>query len=411
MYIIIYISLLLILSAFSKQAYYSALPQRGMAGRGKPTLPWLLLLVAVTTVLPTNADYSDNDYRSIIRNAIEQYSELAEFPKPPNHRKQFAMMIAIPPQDYITGNTNIQLNPPPTWQKGNHYPVEPSVIGNYLVARPDTRSEALQHGGVRQHAEIKLLNKLNELLTKFKQQYGRPPARVLLYTWFTPCPDCTNFILQTVNSYQRLHLAVLYSVNREMPSIGMTYKSNEENRQKLRNAGIPVFDVNLPSIGSQGGGGNDRGQGGGQNGGGSSFGGGGDVGQLQRYHSSFMNTLPVKYNPFFNPLQNQMRQNLGRYGSTRQFTTYNGNQNLNGKGYGQVQPYQSLFKNNLPVQYNPSLNLPQNQMRQNLGRYGSTRQFTMYNGRNRLTPPPPNTNTWFKNTQSILKRFKVPRGR
>ena len=185
-----------------------------------------------------------------------------------------------------------------------------------------------------------------------------------------------------------------------MPSIGMTYKSNEENRRKLRNAGIPVFDVNLPSIGSQGGGGN---------GGGSSF---GDVvggGQLQRYHSSYMNTLPVKYNPFFNPLQNQMRQNLGRYGSTRQLTTYNGNHN--GKGYGQVQPYQSSFMNNLPVRYNPSLNLPQNQMRQNLGRYGSTRQFTMYNGRNRLTPPPPNTNRWLKNTQSILKRFKGPRGR
>ena len=404
---------MLILSAFSKQAYYSALPQKGMAVRGKPRLPWLLLLVAVTAVLPSSAVYSDNDYRAIIRNAIKQYPKLAEFPKTSDHPKgkQFAMMIAIPPQDYITGNTNIQLNPPPTWQKGNHYPVEPSVIGNYLVARPDTRSEALQRGGVRQHAEIKLLNQLNELLTKFEQKYGRPPARVLLYTWFTPCPDCTNFILQTVNSYQRLHLAVLYSVNREMPSIGMTYKSNEENRQKLRNAGIPVFDVNLPSIGSQGGGENGEGQGGGRNGGGSSFGGGGDVGQLQRYHSSFMNTLPVKYNPFFNPLQNQMRQNLGRYDSTRQFTTYNGNQNLNGKGYGQVQPYQSLFMNNLSVRYNPSLNLPQNQMRQNLGRYGSTRQFTMYNGRNRLTPPPPNTNTWFKNTQSILKRFKVPRGR
>ena len=33
-----------------------------MAVRGKPTLPWLLLIVAVTAVLPTNADYNDSDY-------------------------------------------------------------------------------------------------------------------------------------------------------------------------------------------------------------------------------------------------------------------------------------------------------------------------------------------------------------
>ena len=244
----------------------------------------MLLLVAVTAVLPTNAVYSDNDYRAIIRNAIERYPELAEFPKTPDHPtgKQFAMMIAIPPQDYITGNTNIQLDPPPTWQKGHHYPVEPSVIGNYLVARPDTSNEALHREGVRQHAEIKLLNKLNELLTKFKQKYGKPPAMVLLYTRFTPCPKCTNFILQTKkNSYQRFDLAVLYSDNKEMPRIGMTYDSNEENRLKLENAGIPVYKVNLTSIGGHSGGGN---------GGGSSFGGGG---QLQHYHSSFMNTLPV----------------------------------------------------------------------------------------------------------------------
>ena len=355
-----------------------------MAVRGKPRLPWLLLLVAVTAVLPTNAVYSGNDYRAIIRNAIERYPELAEFPTTPDHPtgKQFAMMIAIPPQDYITGNTNIQLDPPPTWQKGHHYPVEPSVIGNYLVARPDTSNEALQRGGVRQHAEIKLLNKLNELLTKFNQKYGRPPAVVLLYTWFTPCPDCTNFILQTKrNSYQKFHLAVLYSVNKQMPRIGMTYKSNEENRQKLRDVGIPVFDVDLPSIGGGYGGGKGGGGkgGGGVNGGASSYGGGvnggrsssGGGGKLQLYHSSFTNTLPVQYNPSWNLPQNQVRQTFGGYGSNRRFPMYT------------VRPTQ------FP---------PMNTVRPTRARFPPM---------NTVRPTlRPNTNNWFK----MLKRFPFPRG-
>ena len=45
-----------------------------MAVRGKPTLPWLLLLVAVTAVLPTNADYNDSDYMHIRRRVATHHN-------------------------------------------------------------------------------------------------------------------------------------------------------------------------------------------------------------------------------------------------------------------------------------------------------------------------------------------------
>ena len=78
-----------ILSAFSKQAYIYVhnlplpLTEAWLPKGSRSTLPWLLLLVAVTAVLPTNADYndSDNDIRSIIQNAVENNSRTQNNPK------------------------------------------------------------------------------------------------------------------------------------------------------------------------------------------------------------------------------------------------------------------------------------------------------------------------------------------
>ena len=142
---------------------------RGMTVRGKPRLPWLLLLVAVTVVLPTNADYNENGIRLIVQNVLSN-DLLADFPRSPGYLtgRQFAIIILISQQDYANGNTNINLTPEPTnINIDNRYPVQPGpeLRVNYMVARPDTPREA---GHQREHAEKKLLVNTEQLLQTFQ---------------------------------------------------------------------------------------------------------------------------------------------------------------------------------------------------------------------------------------------------
>ena len=150
-----------------------------MTVQGKPRLPWLLLLVAVTAVLPTNAVYNNNDIESIVKNVVENNHLFTNFRKPSDNptRRQFAIIILISHQDFANGNTNIQLYPAPTWRNiNNRYPVQPDprVRVNYMVARPDTPNEAGR--GKHEHSETKLLANLAQLLTNFETKYGLPPA-------------------------------------------------------------------------------------------------------------------------------------------------------------------------------------------------------------------------------------------
>ena len=112
------------LSTLLRSIFEHHTANRGMAVRvrGKSRLPQLLLLVAVTAVLPTNADYSDNDIRSIVKNAVKDNPLFTNFPRPPDHHTglQFAFLILISQQDYANGNTNIQLYPAPTHQNINN---------------------------------------------------------------------------------------------------------------------------------------------------------------------------------------------------------------------------------------------------------------------------------------------------
>ena len=243
-----------------------------MAVRGKPRLPWLLLLVAVTAVLPTNAVYSDNDIKSIVNNVIKNNPLFTNFPRSPDNPtgRQFATIILISQQDYANGNTNIRLLPPPMQRNiNNRYPVQPwpQVRVNYMVARPDTPNEAGRRQ--REHSERKLFDNLRQLLDKYLVLNRRPPGMILLYTWATPCPRCTDVILRAYRSLRRpprvgIPFTVAYSADRAWRASGMTLAGNEANRRKLRR-----FGVNVVQVGGEGNGGNDAGgNGGGGNGGG-----------------------------------------------------------------------------------------------------------------------------------------------
>ena len=253
------------LSTLLRSIFEHHTANRGMAVRvrGKSRLPWLLLLVAVTAVLPSNADYSDNDIRSIVKNAVKDNPLFTNFPRPPDHHTglQFAFLILISQQDYANVNTNIQLYPPPTQEDiYNHYPVQPGprVRVNYMVARPDTPNEALQRRRQREHDERKLLVNSGQLLQKFESQFGRP-AMALLYTWATPCPRCTNALLAAKRLLDwkypraRIPISVVYSTDPVWRNSEMTAKENRLNRQRLQNAGFTVINMNIRRYGGQGG--------------------------------------------------------------------------------------------------------------------------------------------------------------
>ena len=296
----------------------------------------MLLLVAVTAVLPTNAVYNNNDIKSIVKNVVENNPLFANFPKPPDYPtgKQFAVLILISQQDYANGNTNIQLYPAPTWRNiNNRYPVQPGprVSVNYMVTRPDTPNEAGQRR--RQHAEKKLLDNSGQLLQTFENQFGRP-AMALLYTWATPCPRCTKALLAAKRLLDRKYpqakvpISVVYSTDPKWQNSGMTTSINVQNRQNLRNAGFIVIDMNGPSYGGQGGGGS--GGGGGRSGGGigsrwpwPGSGGGG------QFFSPTSPLLRPRFNmnsylsgsSYWNRLRNQRRLGQGGLGYTQPSTT------------------------------------------------------------------------------------------
>ena len=294
-----------------------------MAVQGKPRLPWLLLLVAVTAVLPTNAVYNDNDIRLIVQNVLRNNPVLANFPRTPDYPtgRQFAIIILISQQDYAKDNTNIQLNPDPTNIINNRYPVQPwpQVRVNYMVARPDTPNEADRRQ--REHAEKKLLVNVEQLLQKFESQFGRP-AMALLYTRATPCPACTEELINTKNLLDRKYpqaripISVAYSTDPAWRNSGMTAENNGYNRQRLQNAGFTVIDMNAPSYGGQEGSGS-----GGQPGSGV---GGGLFRPTNPLLRRFNTNSYLSGSSYWNLLRNQRRLGQGGLGYTLPSTTNSG---------------------------------------------------------------------------------------
>ena len=231
-----------------------------MAVQEKLRLHWLLLLVAVTAVVPSIAHYGPDQIRLMVQNIIGR-PEFIHFPHTQDclEGTQFAVLTLISQEDYANGNTNIQLLPAPRHRNiNNRYSVQPEPQDReiYMVARPDTVNEA--GGCEREHAEKKLLDNLEQLLQKFERSY-RPPAMVLLYTWLTPCKKCTEEILDAYNLLcekygEGFAFTVAYSIEGKEPSKRPMSKS-AKSRQILQNRNINVIKVNISMNGGQGGGG------------------------------------------------------------------------------------------------------------------------------------------------------------
>ena len=292
-------------------------------GSSRPRLPWLLLLVAVTAVLPSDADYTDADIDSLVLNRIMRNPQLKRFPKTAGYPEavQYGVLILVSQRDFARGNTNIQLSPTPNqFTIDNRYTVQPSlqVAVNYLVARPDSPVEARDARRPREHAEKKLLNKLRALLRNFAQQNGAP-GMIILHTRATPCPTCTDGLLAMNNIIRRFYpqtrFTVTYSEDTVWRNSGMTESENMKNRRRLRRTGMNVLQVDLPPSHWSGLGGGFSAGGGGFGTGGGPFGRGG---QTRPYSTTSL--LP---NTNFRPLGTQTGWNVLRNRWTPRSNGYN----------------------------------------------------------------------------------------
>ena len=101
-------------------------------------------------------------------------------------------------------------------------------LGNYIVARPDTKDI---------HAEKLLLNQFDALQDTYKARENKClPSFILIYSWCMPCGACTNAIINLKRRFQGMstEIAVVYKTNYDA-------RQDPKNRGKLRNAGIILF--------------------------------------------------------------------------------------------------------------------------------------------------------------------------
>lgn len=101
---------------------------------------------------------------------------------------------------------------------------------NYVTARPEQR----------RHAEELLLDELSTLISN----YSLPCKSIVLYTWFLPCINCKDKIINTLSPYIRSEHQVILAYTIKMKDI-----TDEESTlivKDLEKAGITVKKVEYP---------------------------------------------------------------------------------------------------------------------------------------------------------------------
>ena len=102
-------------------------------------------------------------------------------------------------------------------------------LGNYIVARPDTKEV---------HAEKLLLNQFDALQDTYKGENKCLPSFILIFSWRMPCGACTSDIIKLKKKFQGMSkefkIVVVYKTD---------YDSGQDsrNQKKLRNANITLF--------------------------------------------------------------------------------------------------------------------------------------------------------------------------
>ena len=144
----------------------------------------LLLYYCAIPLLRYWCGCNERSFNSFIIRVIQDFERQAE-----NEHQQFAVLLFIgePNLDKIRDTQFV-----PQDQHGNpvvdntdRYQPNRTRYGNYVVARP----------GQGLHAEVTLLQELEHLWVAYISQNHQPPSRIILYSWFLPCSNCTDRLL------------------------------------------------------------------------------------------------------------------------------------------------------------------------------------------------------------------------
>ena len=154
---------------------------------------------------------------------------------------QFATIILCSQKDLESQLTEVKFSPsnqfdnPILDSNKKWMPQDVREYDNYLASRPSADR--------RTHAERFLLENLDNLFYAFNYKHKETPSIILLYTWITPCSNCTKLIKDKLCAppYKRIPKVVVYTTNTRVR--GDTVEDVEEAKESLRKAGIRVQRV------------------------------------------------------------------------------------------------------------------------------------------------------------------------
>ena len=152
-------------------------------------------------------------------------------------RSQFAALILLTRSESWNISTtklmpfsNNMTNP------GRSFMPEEKNFGNYIVARPDEASSGYSE---YTHAEVIIFRHLSNLLKAFKNLKHEEPALVFLYSWITPCEECTKLIVKYAREMQPARMIVAYTIDYWRD----TEDAKSVNHHRLKENNIDVHQV------------------------------------------------------------------------------------------------------------------------------------------------------------------------
>ena len=186
-----------------------------------------LIVLAVALADGARSNEDDDDLVEDVRDVLNRVVPLLSYQASLNATKhQFAAILFLEEEN----QRNFQFNPvtpsgfplvSPSPYRGHCMPV--TNVVNYLVARPFGG-----RGCQPSHAEEVLLDNINDLWNGYKEEHGREPHTIVLFTRLFPCSNVAN-----VTSYD-----VHYCLQR----IKNILQQSPYNRAKL----LFVYDSGAP---------------------------------------------------------------------------------------------------------------------------------------------------------------------
>ena len=153
-------------------------------------------------------------------------------------KSQFAALILLTrkeSRDVLTAKL-IPCNDDMTNPNRSFMPEEQN-FGNYIVARPE---ETLPGSREFIHAEAIIFEQLPTLLKAFIKLKKEKPALVFLYSWITPCEECTKLIIKYAGEIQPAKLIVAYTITCEWAE---SKETTEKNHKTLKKNNIDIHPV------------------------------------------------------------------------------------------------------------------------------------------------------------------------